>query len=285
MALNGVASDVQVEAGLAALAKRTVVLFRRHTGSYALWEGSDIDIDDRLLAARQSVERDQNLATFLTKQVPPQPLIARRHYFQTGTLRYYEAVYCSVASFHSDLFAGVSGQADDADGRILYFLPQDTADREALRAFIDQSAPERPVLAALPQDVSDLRELCHDLLCLRWVNDHTPELDADPTARRELRARMAIAEQQLRNHLEWVFSPGNPGCDWFLHGKTVSLSTARQLNDMLSQACTEVYSSTPVWRNELINRRALSSSAAAASRNLIETMFSVQTFFLPSLAV
>ena len=37
--------------------------------------------------------------------------------------------------------------------------------------------------------------------------------------------------------------------------------------------CDAVYSSTPHWRNELANRRSLSSSAAAARRNLIEAMF------------
>src|SRR5262249_29166811 len=43
--------------------------------------------------------------------------------------------------------------------------------------------------------------------------------------------------------------------------------------DLLSRACDGVYSSTPRWRNELINRRSLSSSAAAARRSLIEAMF------------
>lgn len=273
VALKDVATDLQVDQGLKSLSKRSVVVFRRHTGSFALWEGSDVDIDDRLQAARQSVERDQNLASFLTKQVPPQPLIARRHYFQTGTLRYYEAIYCGLSDFRSDLFTSVLGNAEDADGRILYCLPQDTSDREAMRTLIAQSSPERPILTALPQEVFDLREYCHELVCLRWVAEHTPELEADRTARRELNSRIAVAEQQLRSHLEWLFSPANQGCAWYMRGKPVSLPSSRQLNDHLSQACDEVYSATPIWRNELINRRSLSSSAAGARRNLIEAMF------------
>ena len=273
VALKGIATESQVDEGLESLSKRSVVVFRKHTGSYALWEGSDVDIDERLQAARQSVERDQNLAAFLTKHVPPQPLIARRHYFQTGTLRYYEAIYCGISDFQSDLFTSVLGNADDADGRILYCLPQDTSDREAMRALILQARPERPILVALTQDVFDLREHCHELVCLRWVGEHTPELEGDRTARRELHARIAIAEQQLRSHLEWLFTTGNQGCSWYLRGKPVPLASGRQLNDRLSQACDEVYYATPVWRNELVNRRSLSSSAAGARRNLIEAMF------------
>src|SRR5262249_52763885 len=50
-------------------------------------------------------------------------------------------------------------------------------------------------------------------------------------------------------------------------------SSQRELNDLLSRVCEKVYRATPHWRNELINRRSLSSSAAAARRNLIEAMF------------
>jgi hypothetical protein len=272
-ALKDVAAEAEIAEAIQSLAGRSVVVFRRHTASYALWEGSDVDIDDRLQAARQSVERDQYLAVFLTRQAPPQPLIARRHYFQTGTLRYYDTCYADLGVLQADLFRGaLSADLFDADGRLIYCLPRDADDRETMRGFI-QSQAELPVVVALPHDVFDLRELCHDLVCLRWVTDHTPELESDRTARRELHARLAIAEQNLHTHLEWVFSPENKGCTWYYRGQAVTLSTPRQLNDLLSQSCDEVYSATPRWRNELINRRSLSSSAAAARRNLIEAMF------------
>ncbi len=119
VAMKGAGIDEEIEGAIESLARRSIVVFRRHTGSYALWEGSDIDIDDRLQAARQSVERDQNLASFLTRQMPPQPLIARRHYFQTGTLRYFEVAYCDRGDFQADLFQSrLTGETLDADGRL-----------------------------------------------------------------------------------------------------------------------------------------------------------------------
>lgn len=272
-ALKGVAAEAEIAGAFQALKLRSVIVFRRHTGSYALWEGSDVDIDDRLQAARQSVEREQSLAAFLTRQVPPQPLIARRHYFQTGTLRYCEVCYADRSAFQADLFENhLSRNLGAADGRIVLCLPRDADDREAMQSFI-QTTTEAPIIAALPQDVYDLRELCHELVCLRWVVQHTPELETDRTARREIHARLAIAEQNLRSHLEWVFAPRNKGgCTWFYKGQTVHVSSQRELNDLVSRLCDEVYPSTPHWRNELINRRSLSSSAAAARRNLIEAM-------------
>ena len=57
-------TEAGVDQAIQSLTQRSLVVFRRHTGSYALWEGSDVDFDDRLQAARQAVERDQNLADF-----------------------------------------------------------------------------------------------------------------------------------------------------------------------------------------------------------------------------
>jgi hypothetical protein len=271
-ALKGVASEGEIGEAIQSLSRRSIAVFRRHTGSFALWEGSDVDIDDRLHAARQAVERDQNLAAFLTRQVPPRPLIARRHYFQTGTLRYFETAYCTRSSFRADLFHGeLDRDLGDADGRVLFCLPRDADDREAMRDML-RAVSGAPIVAGLPQDVFDLRELCHELSCLRWVAQHTPELETDRTARREVHARVAIAEQNLQSHLEWLFSQANSGCVWYYRGKAVPLTSQREFNDLLSRACDEVYRATPRWRNELINRRSLSSSAAAARRNLIEAM-------------
>ena len=50
-ALNGRGHRGEIDEAVQSLTRRSVVVFRRHTGSYALWEGSDVDIDDRLQAA------------------------------------------------------------------------------------------------------------------------------------------------------------------------------------------------------------------------------------------
>lgn len=270
-ALSDVAAPEDIDAAVQSLSQRSVVVFRRHTGSYALWEGSDVDLDARLDAARQSVERDQNLAAFLSREAPASALIARRHYFQTGTLRYFEACYADRADLQADLFKGVlSSDPKDADGRVVYCLPRDATDREVMQAaLVTQS--DTPVVVSLPEDVFDLREHCHELTCLRWVAQHTPELEGDRTARRELQARLAIAEQNLQAHMDWVFSPANAASAWHYRGKRVRLSSRRQLNDLLSKGCDDVYALTPHWRNELVGRRTLSSSGASARRNMIDS--------------
>jgi hypothetical protein len=128
-ALKGTADDAEIQEAIHSLSRRSIVVFRRHTASYALWEGSDVDIEDRLQIARQSVERDQNLASFLARHVPPPPVIARRHYFQTGTLRYFEARYADREGLQGDLFRGIlSADLGYAECRVLHGQPCDADD-------------------------------------------------------------------------------------------------------------------------------------------------------------
>jgi hypothetical protein len=107
------------------------------------------------------------------------------------------------------------------------------------------------------------------------VAQNTPDLGGDATARRELRARLGAAEAGLADELRRVFVPRDGDghhCRWFQVGAAVPVRSPRELNSLLSRVADEVYPSTPNWRNELINRRAHSSSAAAARRTLIEAM-------------
>jgi hypothetical protein len=120
-----------------------------------------------------------------------------------------------------------------------------------------------------------LKAACIELACLKWVSQNTPELAGDATARRELRSRQGSAEAALTEQLRLIFAPDGVDtgrCRWFRLAETKKMPSARALNGFLSDVCDEVFKFTPLWRNELINRRSLSSSAAAARRDLLEAM-------------
>ncbi|WP_165225777.1 hypothetical protein [Aquisphaera insulae] len=273
LALHGAGTEKEIDSALESLQGKSIAIFRRHLGGYSLWEGSDIDIDDRLSEARRRVERDRPMAAFLMQTVPPQPMIARRHYFQKGTLRYFEVIYADNGTLRDELTRDL-GQAD---GRIVFCLPLNAEERKAMRSLLKSSPNFAPpsVIAALPGDMLDLSEFCYDLVCHRWVLEYTPELETDRTASKELHSRLTHVEQRLRKHMEWVFTPlasREESCEWFVKGKAEAVSTLRDVNNLLSRVCDDVYPRTPTWRNELINRRLLSSAAAAARRALIEAM-------------
>lgn len=60
---------------------------------------------------------------------------------------------------------------------------------------------------------------------------------------------------------------------WFYEGNQHDIPNGRKLLSFLSNICDKVYSAAPNLRNELVNRRNLSSAAAGARMRLIERIF------------
>ena len=275
---------------LAMLEQRSIVIYRRYNDAYALWEGSDIDIESRLREAAAHLDPNLRLPTALSALVQPQPLIARRHLFVTGTLRYFTVRYTDLEEFDTDLLP-----SDDTDGLVLYTLPASELEAEQLtkKAAETSVADREEVLIAIPQSIGFLREAVLELWCLDWVEENTPELAGDATARRELWARRAEAEREVSEQLTSLFS-GNiaspqekigstlngkgdtGGCSWHHNGEPTPIASRRGLNEYLSTICDSVYNATPFLRNELINRRQISSQAASARKKLIGGMLNSQ---------
>ena len=278
------------ESALAMLEQRSIAIYRRYNDAYALWEGSDIDIEARLREAAAHLDPNLRLPTALSTLMQPQPLIARRHLFVTGTLRHFAVRYTDLEGFDTDLMP-----SDEVDGLVLYTLPTSELEAEQfVKKATEASVAEREeVLIAIPQSIGFLRDAVLELWCLGWVEDNTPELAGDLTARRELWARRTEAEREVSEQLTSLFS-GNiaspqekigstpngkgdtGGCSWYHNGQPTPVTSRRGLNEYLSTICDSVYSKTPILRNELINRRQISSQAAAARKKLIAGMLDFQ---------
>ena len=74
---------------------------------------------------------------------------------------------------------------------MLYTLPASELEVEQLvKKATEVSVRDREdVLIAIPQSIGFLRDVVVELWCLGWVEENTPELAGDATARRELWAR------------------------------------------------------------------------------------------------
>ena len=185
--------------------------------------------------------------------------------------------------------------SDDTDGLVLYTLPASELEVEQLikKATEASVAAREDVLIAIPQSIGFLRDAMLELWCLGWVEENTPELAGDATARRELWARRTEADREVSEQLTSLFS-GNiaspqekigstpngkgdtGGCSWYHNGQPTPIASRRGLNGYLSTICDSVYGETPILRNELINRRQISSQAAAARKRLIAGMLDFQ---------
>ena len=267
-------TDAEICEALQKLQKQSTIVFRRFNQSYAIWQGSDVDIEERIEEARQ-----HQLATFSTAQavqqyLPPQPVVARRHSYETGTTRYFEVCYVDLL-IRDQLSLKVG---EGASGLVLLCLSASSAEAEAFAVWAaDAQFQERTdLIFGVMERTARLTELLQEMRCLHWVRDNTPELRDDPVARRELRTRLSGLETLIRNELDQTVRlhrvTDGLGCRWLHCGQAVSQLAQRSLSHLLSKVCDQLFADSPTIRNEILNRRQLSSQGAAARRNLIEAM-------------
>lgn len=251
-----------------------IAIYRRHKEAYGLWEGSDIDLDERFQKGLDQIDRSGSLAALVEAYGQLKPYVAKRHLHETGTLRHFAPWVTDLAAL-DDVLQRPLG---DADGAIVFVLanhgaqPAETLD--AVREKASQlNFPRRGImLIAVPKDTSGLREALEEVQAWEWVVNNTPELEGDSIARKELAGRQLDARGRLNYLCSQSFDKASSyaACVWLWRGKVRTFASARALSAALSDACDVAYNCAPKVHNELVNRRTLSSAAAAARRTLIE---------------
>lgn len=255
----------KIAAGLEKLSHWRVAVFRKHIQSWTVFEGSDFDIDQAVAKARASFVGVDT--TTLTSMANLQPVVAKRHYHETGTFRW---MGISLHTLQGAERLAETYKAEGGEfGRFALVLPdRQSVEEDVLGklAFFEQDA-NKAIVFGVPPNYQLVADLGAELVSLGIVEETTPELEGDSVARREVAARLLAVKGALEESLReavanarWVFD-NNPR-------KVQSLSTSA--SDMADRR----FSTSPnVW-SELVNRDTLSTNSVKARRDLLHRMVS-----------
>lgn len=239
---------------------RGLVVHRRQVDELRIWEGSDFDVE---AAVREQIEQQRTpLATLLAEACPLRPLVAQRHSYQTGTLRFFERQYLDS---QSDL-AALRCENDESDGLIGYWV-----DDAAPALVPGQTADHKPLVLVEVGQVETLRRRVLELKALRHIQSKAAELQSDGIARREVRYRVTRARQMLDEFFSQAIEGENTVRCW-IAGQAELLRLRKALNPRLSNLCDAVYHQGLTLLSEMVNRQELTSQGAKASRRVIEAM-------------
>jgi hypothetical protein len=109
----------EVREVLKSLKDASIITFRKFNNTYRIWEGSDVDIEARIAEGVRKIRQGLNLADSVKRYLPTRPLVARRHSFETGALRYFAVEYADdPASLKMNL------SLSDADGKVLVCMAE-----------------------------------------------------------------------------------------------------------------------------------------------------------------
>ena len=273
---NGGVSDADVDQAIERLVSWKICVYRRHNDTYALWQGSDIDLDEQFRKGLASLDRSASLAEMLETHAYLRPYVAKRHLHETGTLRYFVPWVVDA----TDLDEALSRSIEPADGAIVFVLGNgDVAANveieEVVRASrrLDAGRSNR-LIFAIPTDTAGLRAALEELRAWEWVRRNTEKLPGDSIALEELNGRVLNAQGRVHELCSRYFerSSSFQTSHWVWAGEQLHFDRPGELSTAISRICDQVYHRAPRIHNELINRRTLSSAAAAARRTLVERM-------------
>lgn len=262
-ALCHTARDSRIEywqAAINQLLEKGLITCRRQLDELRIWEGSDFNVDLELAGYLE--QNRTPLLSLLSTMRPLQPLIAQRHSYQTGTLRYFQ---CSYIDQTCDLDK-LCCSDDSFDGLLCYWV-----DSVFPQKVPSTTTDGKPLIVLCIAQLELLQSRIQELSALHTLKS-APQLQTDGVARKEVHYRLMLADQLLDEAMEQAFDIATYHNQCWIQGKLITINHIVELNTQLSWVCDQVYHKSPIIWNELINRRELTSQGSKARRKLIEAM-------------
>lgn len=255
---------------------KRVIYYRGAAGGFCLWAHTSVNLEKTYEDAVRSLGTVLRVSTIIKDYLETRPLVARRHYIETGNMRHFNVRYLPVADLESAL-EETDGQF--ADGTILIALCETEDERRKALGFAYSQAlaANAKLLFAVPKPLNNLEGLVLEAQRWQWIEETTPELKNDTYAQQEVSRQIIVSRQNLEKRIQYFiglqYSLSETGLQWFSQGNRLDIENGRELLAKLSDICDEVYKEAPKIQNELVNRSALSSAAAGARMRLLERIF------------
>ncbi len=257
----------EIKRTLTKLQKRSLIVFRKFTESFSVFEGSDFNIDhavDRALATIEYVDYGR-----LNVLASAQPVVAKRHYHETGALRWFDVTVVPLTGLE-DAAANYRSR-HGALGTFYLALPERGEDEatatETCRRVADKTL-DWDIVVGLPKEAWDISWLAKELLALEKVRDENPELQGDRVARNEVDARIADTQGRIESGLSRAFD----NAVWYRRHREPDSLSHSELNSLASDLADERFRCAPHLSNELLSRVKPSSNAVAAQKALLRRM-------------
>ena len=225
-----------------------------------LFEGTDLNLEDALFNAANIVQKPaaeiSNLSPYLTQKA----IAVSEEYYRNGTPRYFEYVARNEAE-------AIMPQ-NDIDGYVQLVFPLDDQGIP-LTLRISKESPYANIFVVFT-NVDKITKHLYEIAKLQYLIENVV-LD-DRVAKKEIENQIKFEKSQLNSVINDSLVSGSQNCTWIYKGEIMDVRSFRDFNKLLSAVCKDVYSSTPILRNELFNKQKLSSAISLARVKLLDAM-------------
>lgn len=240
------------------LESRQLIRFRNYSQRYVLFKGTDFDLNLELELAENQVSKDFSIVHHLQKHFSFPIIPAKKVFYDVGTPRYFVFEITENPTRKSP-----EGQIDG----YINLIFNDLLNAESIRSYSETT--KDAILYGLFNDSERIKNLMIEIEKVQIVKNKCIN---DPIAIAELDSYLISSTESLNQTLQHSFYGKNDTVQWYFKGEEKFFKNSRELNHTLSDICTKVYPSTPVLKNELMNREKVSAAISSAKKNLIELL-------------
>jgi hypothetical protein len=258
------------DASMDALLSNKIIVHRKFSDEYHLWEGSDFDFDRAIETIRDEKRNEMDPSGALPDGFLSRPIIANQHGLLTGNTRSFSRIFILARDLVSlDVERLVQEQIlSGASGVIIHSAPSNVADVRQLQEWAIEIDNER-VMVTVPDAPCLASSYIEELGALKTIKETNPEIQEDPVALKELNAREEGLSLRLEETLATVTEPGPHGPSWWWNGVRRPIKDRKTMNRFLSQVSDHLYPEAPIILNELVNRSYLPTAVVIAVKKII----------------
>ncbi len=246
------------------LAQHKIIRYAEYKSQYVLFEGTDVNIESELLKASGIVPRSKDVVDKLLENFSLPVEFANAAYYRKGTPRYFEYVI-------SDYPINKQPQ-NEIDGYINLVF-NESLTLEKLKQ--ETSIVEEAILYAYFKRTDKVIDHIWMLDKLAYVQNIVDS--ADKVAHRELKALMNHERSLLNASVLDTLFRYSQDVVWVYRGNEISINSKASFNKFLSRICDEVYFSTPIFINEMVNKHKPSGAMSLARVNYLSHLLENST--------
>lgn len=250
--------EKQLETVLLQLQDWKIIIFRKFSEAWTIFEGSDLDIN-------QALEDEFKKATFdigiLDKKIHLQPIIAKKHLYQTGSLRWMDVVLTDNQTLLNKVVKFSPNQS--RFGQFLLLLDREKLDIKSINRIKDCNNNS---IVGIPNNRKEIFDLTKEMSVLNKISNYS-HLEGDQIARKEISERMKFVSEKIKNAVMTSLHQTN----WYFeHNNRADLHI--NIYKHCSILADNTFSKSPKIISELINRDKLSTNGTLARKNLLHNM-------------
>lgn len=243
------------------LEKFKLIKYTKHNFRYSLQTGTDVDIDLAIDEAGRMVEMVTNVVQHLNLYFDFPFIPAKAASYISGTPRFFQ-----FKLSEEPISATPEGEVD---GFLNLVFADDKKAEVSIKQFSQQCT--EPILFGYYSNTSEIKRLLYEIQKIGYA---IAAYQSDKAAVREFEGVQTHYKRLLNHYVLGSLYAGNGQVRWYYQGNQLAITSKQQFNQTLSMICERVYSATPNFRNDLLNKTNISSQIATARKRLLERLLS-----------